>query len=61
MELENKWNSTYLLQGRVTVDMKSIEEEIRIVRRRMISADYEDIRLAQKDYRPEVNELVANG
>jgi hypothetical protein len=39
MELENKWNQAYLLSGRVTVEMKPIEEQIRYVRRQMVSAD----------------------
>ena len=60
MELENKWNSKYLIEGRVTVDMKPIEEQIRSVRKKMVMADVEHCRLAHKDYQPEQNKLVAN-
>jgi len=60
MELENKWNNKYLIEGRVTVDMKPIEEQIRSVRKKMVMADVEDCRLAHKDYQPEQNKLVAN-
>ena len=61
MELENKWNNKYLIEGRVTVDMKPIEEEIRRVRKKMVMADVEICRLAHKDYQPDQNDLVANG
>ena len=61
MELESKWNNKYLIEGRVTVDMKPIEEEIRRVRRKMVNADVEICRLAHKDYQPDQNDLVANG
>jgi len=60
MELENKWNNKYLIEGRVTVDMKPIEEEIRRVRKKMVMADVEICRLAHKDYQPDQNDLVAN-
>ena len=59
MELENIWNQKYLLRGRVTVDMKPIEEQIRNVRKRMVMADVEDCRLAHKDYNIEETKLVA--
>jgi len=61
MELESKWNNKYLIEGRVTVDMKPIEEEIRRVRKKMVMADVEICRLAHKDYQPDQNDLVANG
>lgn len=48
MELENKWNQAYLLSGRVTVEMKPIEEQIRYVRRQMISADENFVRFNSK-------------
>jgi len=60
MELENKWNNKYLIEGRVTVEMKPIEEQIRSVRKKMVMADVEDCRLAHKDYQLEQNKLVAN-
>jgi len=60
MELENIWNQKYLLRGRVTVDMKPIEEQIRNVRKRMVMADVEDGRPAHKDHQPEQNKLVVN-
>ena len=60
MELENKWNNKYLIEGRVTVEMKPIEEQIRSVRKKMVMADVEHCRLAHKDYQPEQNKLVAN-
>ena len=60
MELENKWNNKYLIEGRVTVEMKPIEEQIRSVRKKMVMADVEDCRLAHKDYDPENQKLVAN-
>lgn len=60
MELENKWNNKYLIEGRVTVDMKPIEEQIRSVRKKMVMADVEICRLAHKDYDPENQKLVAN-
>ncbi len=60
MELENNWNQKYLLMGRVTVDMKPIEEQIRAVRKKMVMADVEDCRLAHEGYEPEQNKLVAN-
>jgi hypothetical protein len=60
MELENKWNNKYLVEGRVTVDMKPIEEEIRRVRKKMVMADVEVCRLAHKDYNAEQNKLVSN-
>ena len=60
MELENRWNNKYLVEGRVTVDMKPIEEEIRRVRKKMVMADVEICRLAHKDYQPDQNDLVAN-
>ena len=60
MELESKWNNKYLIEGRVTVDMKPIEEEIRRVRKKMVMADVEICRLAHKDYQPDQNDLVAN-
>jgi hypothetical protein len=47
IELESKWNRCYLEAGKVTVEMKPIEEEIRFVRRQMVSAD--NIRLAQNE------------
>ena len=60
MELENRWNNKYLVEGRVTVDMKPIEEEIRRVRKKMVMADVEICRLAHKDYQPDKNDLIAN-
>ena len=60
MELENRWNNKYLVEGRVTVDMKPIEEEIRRVRKEMVMADQEICRLAHKDYHLEQNDLVVN-
>lgn len=60
MELENKWNNKYLIEGIVTVDMKPIEEQIRSVRKKMVLADVEHCRLAHKDYDPENQKLVAN-
>ena len=60
MELESKWNNKYLIEGRVTVDMKPIEEEIRRVRKKMVMADVEICRLAHKDYQPDQNDLVSN-
>ena len=60
MELGNKWNNQYLLEGRVTTDMKPLEEEIRLVRRKMLKSDVEDCRLALKEYNGSVqHELVA--
>lgn len=58
IELESKWNQSYLQAGKVTVDMKSIEEEIRYIRRQMVSADMEDVRLARKEMLRE--ELIPN-
>jgi len=49
IELESKWNQFYLEAGKVTVSMKSLEEEIRSVRRQMTLADLEDVRLAHKE------------
>ncbi len=60
MELENSWNQKYLLEGRVTVEMKPIEEQIRTVRKKMVLADVEHCRLAHKDYDPDNQKLVAN-
>ena len=60
MELENRWNNKYLVEGRVTVDMKPIEEEIRRVRKKMVMADVEICRLAHNDYQPDQNDLIAN-
>ena len=60
MELENKWNNQYLLEGRVTTDMKPLEEEIRLVRRKMLRIDVEDWRLGLKEYNgSEQHELLA--
>ena len=60
VELERRWNNKYLVEGRVTVDMKPIEEEIRRVRKKMVMADVEICRLAHKDYQPDQNDLIAN-
>ena len=60
MELENKWNNQYLLEGRVTTDMKPLEEEIRLVRRKMLRSDVEDCRRALKEYNgSEQHQIVA--
>jgi len=58
IELESKWNRCYLEAGKVTVEMKPIEEEIRFVRRQMVSADMEDIRLAHNEIPKE--DLIPN-
>lgn len=49
IELESKWNRCYLEAGKVTVEMKPIEEEIRFVRRQMVSADMEEVKVAKRE------------
>lgn len=58
IDLESQWNKAYLKEGKVTVEMKPIEEEIRYVRRKMVHADMEDIRIAQNEIPKE--DLIPN-
>lgn len=39
MELENKWNASFLNEGRVTLECNMIDQQIKDIKRQMVLAD----------------------
>lgn len=39
MELENKWNASFLNEGRVTLECNMIDQQIKEIKRQMVLSD----------------------
>lgn len=39
MELENKWNASFLNEGRVTLECNMIDQQIKDIKRQMVLSD----------------------
>lgn len=39
MELENRWNASFINEGRVTLECNMIDQQIKDIKRQMVQAD----------------------
>jgi hypothetical protein len=39
MELENRWNSSFINEGKVTLECNMIDQQIKDIKRQMVQAD----------------------
>jgi len=44
IDLESKWNKSYLEQGKLTTDMQWLDVELKEIKRQMVQQDLEDAR-----------------